>query len=281
MSFSLSLSAPTSWAASLVTSLSGLLEPLCHAEATAVAIVVCTLLVRLALHPLARAAVRGERDRLALAPQLAELRRRHGSDPERLRREAAELYAGRGVSPLAGCLPLVLQLPVFFVMYHLFTTDGELLRERLFGAPLGGRWSDALAHGGPFGAEGLVYAGLFVVIGAVAGWTYLRARRAATGTASPETDGSPGSPGTPGAAALGRWLPLLSFGTLVTAALMPLAAGLYLATTTSWTAVERAVLLRAASQPVNTGLWSRTASWRIVRLILDRWPSPSCPRLRE
>lgn len=245
LALSLSLSAPTSWAASLVASLSGLLEPLCHAEATAVAIVVCTMLVRLALHPLARAAVRGERERLALAPQLAELRRRHGSDPERLRREAAELYAGRGVSPLAGCLPLVLQLPVFFVMYHLFTTDGELLGERLFGAPLGGRWSDALAHGGPFGAQGLVYAGLFAVIGAVACWTYLRARRAAAAT--PEAGTAPGAApeAAPGAAVLGRWLPLLSFGTLVTAALMPLAAGLYLATTTSWTAVERALLLRA------------------------------------
>ncbi|EFL25755.1 hypothetical protein SSOG_05469 [Streptomyces himastatinicus ATCC 53653] len=51
-------------------------------------------------------------------------------------------------------------------------------------------------------------------------------------------------PAAPGAAGLARVLPLLSFGTLLTAAVVPLAAALYLATTTTWTAVERALLLR-------------------------------------
>ncbi|MCT2591220.1 membrane protein insertase YidC [Streptomyces sp. N2-109] len=231
-------------AASLVMSLSESLDPVFHAQATAVAIVLCTMLVRLALHPLARAAARGEGVRAELAPQLAKLRHRHGSDPERMRRAAAELYTGRGVSPVAGCLPMLLQLPVFFVMYHLFTTDGELLGQQLFGTPLGGRWADALGDGGVFGAQGLVYAGLFAVIGAVAVWTYQQARRSAAqaSAAQASTGRTQDVPAAPGAAAMARWLPLLSFGTLITAAVVPLAAGLYLVTTTSWTAVERALL---------------------------------------
>ncbi|AXK34318.1 protein translocase component YidC [Streptomyces armeniacus] len=242
--------------ASLVTSLADLLTPVFHSSATAAAIVVFTVLVRLALHPLARAAARGERVRSELAPPLAELRQKHGRNPERLQREAAKLYAGRGASPLAGCLPMLLQLPVFFVMYHLFTTEEALLGESLLGAQLGDRWADALSAGGPFGAEGLVYGGLFAVIAVVASWTYWRARRSAAdaqpgaaGGAGVGASGARAGTGTSGAgagapgAALLRFLPLLSFGTLVTAAVVPLAAGLYLVTTTTWSAVERALLV--------------------------------------
>ncbi|POX40761.1 hypothetical protein C3486_12270 [Streptomyces sp. Ru73] len=218
--------------------LADVLAPVFGASATAAAIVVCTLAVRAALHPLARAAVRGEKSRAALAPQLAEIRRKHAKDPERMQRELAGLYREAGASPLAGCLPMLLQLPVFFLMYHLFTSPRSgLLGERLLGAPLGGRWFDALADGGPFGPHGLVYAGLFALVAVVATSTYRRARR--TAVAAPATGAE-----VPGMAAVGRLAPLLSFGTLLTVAVVPLAAGLYVVTSTAWTACERALLLR-------------------------------------
>ncbi|MGW2329130.1 YidC/Oxa1 family membrane protein insertase [Streptomyces sp. NPDC001700] len=221
----------------LLTTLADRLDPLFGASATAAAIVLFTLCVRAALHPLARAAARGEKARAALAPKLAELSRKHKNDPERLRRAMADLQTKEGASPLAGCLPTLIQLPVFFVMYHVFSTGsgaGDLLDHTLAGAPLDGRWGGALA-----GQQGLVYLGLFALIAAVATWTYLRARKAAR-------DAAPVAavPAAPGAAGLARVLPLLSFGTLLTAAVVPLAAALYLATTTTWTAVERALLLR-------------------------------------
>lgn len=247
--------------------LSDVLDPLFGASATAAAIVLCTLLVRLALHPLARAAVRGERVRARLAPHMAELQRKHGRDPERLRRAMGELQAREGASPLAGCLPMVLQLPVFFAMYHLFTSDDELLGHTLSGAPLGGRWWDVLEAGGLLGAPGLVYAGLFVLVGAVATWTYVRTRRLAAeaaeaadaaGAARSRRSGGTGragraagtsrsaapagSAGAGGSAAVARLMPLLSFATLVTVAVVPLAAALYVVTSTTWTAVERAAL---------------------------------------
>ncbi|GAA2090477.1 YidC/Oxa1 family membrane protein insertase [Streptomyces albiaxialis] len=215
--------------ASLVASLSDALAPLFGGAATAAAIVACTLAVRLALHPLARAAVRGERVRARLAPRVAELQRKHKNDPERLRREMGAVYKKEGVSPAAGCLPLLLQLPVFFAMYHLFTTDDGLLGHTLLGAPLGGRWTDALGDGGVFGAHGLVYVGLFVLTGAVATWTYLRGRRLAAQSATGMTGPF-------------RYLSLLAFGTLITVAVVPLAAALYVVTSTTWTAVERAAL---------------------------------------
>ncbi|MGH3309130.1 MAG: YidC/Oxa1 family membrane protein insertase [Streptomyces sp.] len=230
-----------SFFSSFVAHLSDVLDPFFGASATAAAIVVCTLCVRLALHPLARAAVRGERVRARLAPHMAELQRRHGSDPERLRRALGELRAKEGASPVAGCLPTLLQLPVFFAMYHLFTSDDGLLGHTLLGAPLGGRWIGALHAGGVFGAQGVVYLGVFALVAAVSTWTYARTRRIAA--EAPEA--------SEGAARMARLLPLLSFGTLITVAVVPLAAALYVVTSTTWTAVERAAL--GAGRPSRPG----------------------------
>ncbi len=235
---------------SFMAFLSDVLDPFFGASATAAAIVVCTLGVRLALHPLARAAVRGERVRARLAPHMSELQRKHGGDPERLRRELGELRAKEGASPVAGCLPMLLQLPVFFAMYHAFTGDDALLGHTLLGAPLGGRWFGVLSGGGVLGAPGLVYAGLFVLVGLVATWTYVRTRRIAAEAAEAAAARGSSARGrraaadavTPGASAVARLMPLLSFGTLVTVAVVPLAAALYVVTSTTWTAVERAAL---------------------------------------
>ncbi|MEU6814832.1 membrane protein insertase YidC [Streptomyces sp. NPDC046860] len=227
--------------ARLVEQLADLLQPFFHASATAAAIVLFTALVRLAAHPLARAAARGQRARAALQPRLAELRRRHARDPERLRRAVLELHTEAKVSPFSGILPGLLQLPAFFLLYHLFsstTIGGEpnaLLGHDLFIAPLGGHWTDA-AGGDLFGAAGLVYLVLFAVVAAVSTVTCVRARRAAAG--SPAGAGE----AVPGLGAVGKVAPFLSFLTLVTVAVVPLAAALYVVTSTTWSAVERAML---------------------------------------
>ncbi|MGK5640574.1 YidC/Oxa1 family membrane protein insertase [Streptomyces sp. URMC 126] len=232
----------------LLSHVADALEPAFGTTATAVTIVLLTLCVRLCLHPLSRSAARGERAKAALAPRLAELKRKHGKDPERLRQATAELYRETGVSPVAGCLPMLVQLPVFYLMYHLFSTGsgGDLLDHTLFGAPLGGRWTGALADGGPLGSHGLVYLALFAVVTAVATWTFRRARRMAAETPFPTAPaGGAGEPGAEAVALVARISPFLSFATLITVAVVPLAAALYVVTTTLWTAVERAYLYRA------------------------------------
>ncbi|MEU3824469.1 membrane protein insertase YidC [Streptomyces sp. NPDC029080] len=232
--------------ASLVEQLADLLTPLFHASAAAAAIVLFTALVRLLVHPLSRAAARGRRAQAALRPRIAELRKKHGKDPRRLQRAVLELHTEEKVSPLAGCLPSLLQLPAFFLLYHLFSSTsigGEsngLLGHRLFAAPLGGRWADALADGGIAGSAGLVYLGLFAVTAAVATVNYRRARRPAGGAPAPLGAGDQ----VPGLAAMTRVTPLLSFFTLVSVAVVPLAAALYIVTSTAWGAAEQALLYR-------------------------------------
>ncbi|MEU7056278.1 membrane protein insertase YidC [Streptomyces sp. NPDC046197] len=234
--------------ANLVEQLADLLQPLFHASAAAAAIVLFTALVRLLVHPLARAAARGQRARAALQPRIAELRRKYRKDPEKLNKAVLELHTEEKVSPLSGILPSLLQLPAFFLLYRLFSGSagggtGGLLGHRLFAAPLSGRWADVLADGQAFGAAGLVYAGLFAVVGAVATFNYLRTRRTTADGGALAVAGDAGDQ-VPGLGAVGKVMPFLSFFTLVTVAVVPLAAALYVVTSTTWSAVERAVLYR-------------------------------------
>ncbi|MCZ7427534.1 membrane protein insertase YidC [Micromonospora sp. WMMA1949] len=232
------LHSAASAAATVVTWLADVLAPLTGGAATAAAIVLFTVAVRLLISPLTVAQVRGERRRTALAPEVRELQRRYADDPSRLQSEVFALYRNAGASPVAGCLPALLQAPFFLVMYRLFATgDGapQLLGERLAGVPLGWHLGDGLS-----GPVLLVFGVLLAALLALAWWSSRRMRRAAaaTGTvAGTPTEG-------PGAAVLGRLLPLLPYGTVLVALVVPLAAVLYLVTTTAWTALEQVVLRR-------------------------------------
>jgi YidC/Oxa1 family membrane protein insertase len=207
-----------------VTSVAAALSPLGGAAA---AIVVCTAALRLLVLPLTLAAVRGERARAALAPQVRRLQQRHSGDPARLRAELAALHQNAGVSPVAGCLPVLAQAPLFMAWYRIFTAPriaghtNMLLAQPLLGAPLSTR---LLGGGHP-----LVFVPLLLGL-AVLG--LLSARR--TGRIAAST----GTPPAPLA------LRLLPFSSLLSAAVLPLAAVWYLLVTLSWTAAENKMLRR-------------------------------------
>ncbi len=233
--------------ADLVRHLADLLQPLFGATAAAAAIVLFTAFVRLLVHPLSRAAARGQKARAALQPKVAELRKKHGKDPAKLQKAVMELHAEEKVSPLSGCMPSLFQLPAFFLLYHLFSNTqiggqaNELLSHQLLAAPLGDRWTDALGDGGAFGAAGLVYVGLFAFVAVVAVFNFRRTKRMmAANVAVPAQGGG----AVPGMGAMTKVMPFMSFFTLFTVAVVPLAAALYVVTSTTWSAVERAALYR-------------------------------------
>ncbi|MGF1957675.1 membrane protein insertase YidC, partial [Enterococcus casseliflavus] len=100
--------------------LTSFLTPLAGAAAAALAVVLVTLVVRAALIPVGVSQARAERDRARLAPRLRVLRERWGKNPERLQRETMQLYRDAGVSPFAGCLPVLAQAPVVGLLYAVF-----------------------------------------------------------------------------------------------------------------------------------------------------------------
>jgi len=244
---------PVDAAYHLVTLFASLLTPLLGGLAAAAAIAGFTMALRLLLLPLSYRAMRGMAAQARVAPQAQALRRKHVGQPERLQRELAALYRAEGTSMFAGCLPALAQWPVLSVLYLLFRSPriagapNTLLTHRLFGAPLASYW---LGGAGPFSAQGAVFAGLFVLL-AVIGWLSARMARRRSAAADPggppRASGLPraGLPGASGApAALARVLP---FATVAVAAFAPLAAGLYLVTSTAWTLAERAVLGRSSA----------------------------------
>jgi YidC/Oxa1 family membrane protein insertase len=248
------LGVPVAAAYHVVSVLASVLAPLLSGLAAAGAIVLFTMGVRLLLLPFSYRAMRGMDARARVAPQVQALQKKHAGQPERLQRELTALYRAEGTSMFAGCLPLLAQWPFLSVMYLLFrspTISGQpnsLLAHHLFSAPLGSHW---LGGAGPVSAQGAVFAGLFVLL-AVIGWLSARLapRLAAPGTGLTST--TPGARSAAAAAgpadqaartsaALARLAPFI---TVIFAAFVPLAAGLYLLTTTAWTLAERTLLRR-------------------------------------
>ncbi|HEV2249344.1 MAG TPA: YidC/Oxa1 family membrane protein insertase [Candidatus Limnocylindria bacterium] len=81
------------------------------------AVVVVTVAIRLLLYPLFKIQIRNQRAMQELAPAMAELKAKYGSDKQRLGQEQMKLYQERGYNPAMGCLPLLLQMPLLLAMY--------------------------------------------------------------------------------------------------------------------------------------------------------------------
>jgi YidC/Oxa1 family membrane protein insertase len=79
--------------------------------------VVLTLLVRAVVIPLYRRQLVSQRRTQLLQPEIKEIQRRYKGDAMKTRVAQQELFKERGISPLAGCLPLLLQMPLLFIMY--------------------------------------------------------------------------------------------------------------------------------------------------------------------
>jgi YidC/Oxa1 family membrane protein insertase len=248
------LGLPINVAYHLVSALAGVFAPLLGGLAVAAAIVLFTIMVRLLVLPLSYYAFRGQRAQARIAPQIQELYKRHSGQPERLQRELSALRAREGAGMFTGCLPALLQIPFFTVVYRLFlsgTVGGSpnvLLHQHLFSASLGSHW---LAGAGPWSGQGLVFAAVFALLTLVA-WLSTRAARRWAVSAPAQQPGPPGQQqGAPAQqqGAVGFLMRILPFATVAFAALVPLAAGLYLLTTTAWAAAERAVFNRLAPAP--------------------------------
>ncbi len=93
--------------------------------AWALSIVVLVVLMRLLLLPLFIKQMHATRKMAALAPQLAELKKKYKGDKQRLNEETMKLYKENGANPLAGCLPVAAQLPVFFALFGVLRAIAE------------------------------------------------------------------------------------------------------------------------------------------------------------
>jgi YidC/Oxa1 family membrane protein insertase len=82
------------------------------------AIIVLSLIIYIILFPLSLKQMRSMKEMQALQPTIEELRKTYKDNPQKLNKEIMELYREHKVNPLGGCLPLILQIPIFFALYQ-------------------------------------------------------------------------------------------------------------------------------------------------------------------
>jgi YidC/Oxa1 family membrane protein insertase len=164
-------------------------------------IVLLTVCVRLVLFPLFVKQIKSQRRMQELAPKIKELQARHKGDRETLNVELMKLYKDNNANPISGCLPLILQLPVFFALFSVirefkpgahakYGLSAEDLRAggraSIFGAPVSAAFNSSteLVHrlGGTLSTVRVVALVMIVLMGATTFWTQ-RQMMARAGTA--------------------------------------------------------------------------------------------------
>ncbi len=91
-----------------------------------VAILLLTVLIKIVLYPLTHKSFESTARMQALQPKIAEIKEKYKGNPQKLQQETAALYKREKVNPLGGCLPMLLQMPIFFAFYNLLSTHFEL-----------------------------------------------------------------------------------------------------------------------------------------------------------
>ena len=98
-----------------------------------VAILLLTVGIKLVFFPLANKSYVSMAKMRKLQPQMLELRERYGEDKQRLNQEMMALYKKEGANPMSGCLPILIQIPVFFALYKVLFVTIEMRHAPFFG----------------------------------------------------------------------------------------------------------------------------------------------------
>jgi len=97
------------------------------------AILALTVVIKLVFFPLANKSYRSMAKLKELTPKMQELREKHGDDKQRLNQEMMEMYKREKVNPAAGCLPILIQIPVFFALYKVLFVSIEMRHAPFYG----------------------------------------------------------------------------------------------------------------------------------------------------
>jgi YidC/Oxa1 family membrane protein insertase len=216
-------------------------EPLLGSQSYWFSIVMLTVAVRILLIPLTVKQVRSTRVMQELAPEIKKLQAKHKNDRQKLNEEMMALYKERGFNPMAGCWPLLAQMPFFFALYQVIYAarvagEPNILRGKtFFGVPLEQHWwalsgwQDKL-----FSAAGLT---ILVLVTVMSLTTYISQKQLMSRQSAQVN---------PQQQMIMRIMPLMFF---VFAVNVPLAVIIYWVTTNFWSVGQQYILLRTAPAP--------------------------------
>jgi YidC/Oxa1 family membrane protein insertase len=224
----------------VLTFFQDLVEPLMGSQSYWFSIVMLTIAVRILLIPLTVKQVKSTRVMQELAPEIKKLQAKHKNDKTKLNEEMMALYKERGFNPMAGCWPLLAQMPFFFALYQVIYAQeiaggpNVLIGKTFFGVPLQQHWLQLQGWDKVFSAAGLT---ILVLTTAMALTTYISQRQLMnkqTAQVNPQQQ------------TLMKIMPLMFF---VFAVNVPLAVIIYWVTTNFWSVGQQWMLLRSAPVP--------------------------------
>lgn len=94
-----------------------------------IVIIVFSLIIKIVVYPLTKSSYQSMKKMQALQPKIAEIKEKHKEDPQKMNKETMKLYSTYGVNPAGGCLPILLQMPIFIALWGLFQTAIDLRQQ--------------------------------------------------------------------------------------------------------------------------------------------------------
>ena len=98
-----------------------------------IVLIIFAFIIKLLLHPLSKKSMHSMKKMQQLQPMLSELKEKYKDDPTKLNQATMRLYSDYGVNPAGGCLPLVLQMPILFALFAVFSSTIDLRHAEFFG----------------------------------------------------------------------------------------------------------------------------------------------------
>jgi len=259
----------------------GFLSPLLGASSGwtwALSIVILVILMRLVMVPLFIKQMHTTRAMSALAPQMQALRKKYKNDKQTLQQETMKLYQEAGVNPLMGCLPVVLQLPLFFALFSVLKAIAEWkpgqapkygLTEQMVSSAqhasiLGVTVSDKFLFTGT--AVVPLHAKLVILLAVLISMTttYLTVRQSMKRGMMPQA--TPDNPMGQSQKYMAYIMPVFALSGLY----WPFGLVLYWVTTNLWTLTQQYVLFRVYPQPRTAGAAGTAASPAIAPTVTTR-----------
>ncbi len=96
-------------------------------------LIIFSIIIKIVVYPLTKSSFQSMKKMQALQPKIAEIKEKFKDDPQKLNKETMKLYSTYGINPAGGCLPLLLQMPIFVALWGMFQSAIELRQQPFFG----------------------------------------------------------------------------------------------------------------------------------------------------
>lgn len=98
-----------------------------------IVLIIFSIIIKVAVYPLTKSSFQSMKKMQALQPMIAEIKEKYKDDPQKMNKETMKLYSTYGINPAGGCLPMLLQMPIFIALWGLFKSAIDLRQQPFFG----------------------------------------------------------------------------------------------------------------------------------------------------